>query len=598
MTPELTRNLQVIAQRFPSFFEELKSHTVSRPDRDAHLRFLEEIYPPENSSRVLDTWLTDAPIDKRRIIVTSGFGDGRHLEKLLQSLPTTSRIAVVEADLGMFLATIEHNDKSELLKNRRILLLSPFSYRETIKNLNEELIGIQSSVTHVFGPIFKRSDRLYQQVLTTVNRELSNRWNQLTTDVDNAEINFQNTLENLSLFGFGSQIGSLYMSFKDKPLILVAAGPSLDESFDFLKNVKRKAAIAVVNSAYRAVVNNGIIPDFTVAVDPKEGTFRGYEGTNTNETALVCSYIVYPEVSKTFEGRIFPLSSHNVLISRLFQVLNLKVDPGIIGDGTVSSTVVNLAAFMGCSEIYLLGQDMAVRPDGQTHTKDSFYTDDGKNRIDTKKCRWVESNCGESVPVEEKLYAYLRIFENQVSNLHKIKFYNLSKLGARIHGANYLPMEEALIKLTALPDEDYAAIILDKLKAGMVPDEVMKGAFLFFRRYADFLKNCLKHLMKFAVTAEIKTELHELPLIKLTKEPFFQAYHSFMELINENTLFATLLVEGRGKWEYREFIQQEEEWSHLYEEESKIRTLLPEAWAIVESIVFQLEVIDRYFPEQ
>lgn len=600
MTPELTKNLQVLAPRFPEVFEELKGLVYAVPEQQVCSQFLDDIYGSSGRDALLDRWCRNAPDSKLRVIITSGFGDGNHIRALMNVIPGSSCVCVLECDPVMLLANLHYLDVSDLFSNPRFILLTPFCYREIIARLNLELIGVESASTFLYSPIYRRSPELYSNVISIVLRQLTTRWNQIKTDVQNAETVFTNSIENFSNLHFASDVLALHKVFEGKPLVLVGAGPSLDESFDFLKHASGKAVIAVVNSAYRAVVNQGIQPDITVAVDPKEGTLQGYQGTDTSESILACTYSVYPKVPLLFKDRVFPLASHNFLITLLRKLLNLQEEPGIVGDGTVSSTVVNLAAFFGCSEVYLVGQDMAVRKDGQFHNTDSFYHDKQQNRVSLSVCKWVEGNNGGKVPVEDKLFAYLKIFENQVSAYHTIRFFNLAREGAKIHGASYLGIEQAISQIKTYPDYPFHQELMDKQNASRLPETLFDGALFFFQRYFDFLNSLIKPLMQYCVKAEIHPELCDIKLSdpEFQKTPFAEAHQEILKLFNENPLFTSILVEGRSKREYFDFICAEEEWSLISDLSASVKRTLPQSWALVEGIIFQIETIENHLLKQ
>src|SRR5471030_316510 len=68
-----------------------------------------------------------------------------------------------------------------------------------------------------------------------------------------------------------------------KTYIVVAAGPSLDQELDLLKENRDKFKIISVGSALRALMNKEIRPDVIVIIDGKEivkKQFEGYENEN------------------------------------------------------------------------------------------------------------------------------------------------------------------------------------------------------------------------------------------------------------------------------------------------------------------------------
>ena len=282
------------------------------------------------------------------------------------------------------------------------------------------------------------------------------------------------------------------------------------------------------------------------------------------------------------------------------KVMKLPPEPAIVGDGTVSSTVVNLAAFMGCDEIYLVGQDLAIRESGQVHASDSFYTDDQINQEHLANCVWVDSNHGKKVPVEAKLHAYLRIFENQVSGLSHIRFYNLSKLGARIHGCTFMEYADAQQKLCGKAIFSYAQLIRNKMDAVRIPGEALKAARWFFEKYYQFLQKTCGSLLRFAVAAEMDPSTHPLCFHESTFDahPLHGMRNEILEQFNGHPLFTSLMVEGRTKTEYHHFVSSGEDWNLISNETASVGSVLPQVWALIEGSVFQMQCIERHLLSQ
>ena len=298
MTPELKQNFQIIAERFPEVIQELKTHAHTFADPAHTALYRKKVYGKAADSTI-QRWLKAADTQELRITVTVGFGDGSHLERLLEVLPNSSRVCLIECDPSLFLGFLNQRDYSELLSNPRFILTTPFCYREIITRLNIEMIAVESAASFLYAPIYNLNPELHQNVVGMVMRQLTTRWNQVKTDVEHAEIVFENSLQNLQQIGFGSDISGFREMFKDHPFILVGAGPSLDDSLDFLRAIQGKAIIGVVNSAYRALHNAGITPDLTVAVDPKEGDVSRIQGTSGRANT---SFLHLPCVSRSTEA--------------------------------------------------------------------------------------------------------------------------------------------------------------------------------------------------------------------------------------------------------------------------------------------------------
>src|SRR5690606_9070724 len=111
-------------------------------------------------------------------------------------------------------------------------------------------------------------------ILETIKSLLQNRKSSIATDVS-----FQKrwTINSIKNFPIVLKTPNVLQDFdknvfKDKPAIIVAAGPSLNEEFANLKYIKDNglAYIFSVGSDINALIEHGIYPDAACTYDPKE----------------------------------------------------------------------------------------------------------------------------------------------------------------------------------------------------------------------------------------------------------------------------------------------------------------------------------------
>ena len=198
--------------------------------------------------------------------------------------------------------------------------------------------------------------------------------------------------------------------FEDIPFILVGAGPSLDESIDFLKYMQDKAIICVSNSPFRKLVNSGIRPHLAVTADPLRPTLRGFENVDIAGIPLACPFSAYPEIVSRFSGRILSWSTYNPIVDILKALTGRPSGTEIMEQGTVSGCVLDIGRLLGCKKIFLVGQDMCVRDDGKYYTDDSTYSDDGRDFTKNMDGHRL-GNTIDAVIVEGRLFVYLKTFE-------------------------------------------------------------------------------------------------------------------------------------------------------------------------------------------
>lgn len=383
-------------------------------------------------------WLGDRKWKPGVMLAVSGFGDGEHLRVLLGVLPATARVFVGEADAKRLRSTLEHEDLADVLADPRLLLgvgeLDDAFFQPLAR---DDIVEVTDVDPVVFSPEYNKAPSYYAQFFRDFARQVDVQRKLFGTRVVDAALWQANTFANLPLLGPAPDVSALRGAFTGRAMVLVSAGPSLDESLDFVAAVQDRAVVVAVNSSYRALRHAGVIPHLVLAADPRGFTVRGFSEVPVDETWLVTTPIVDPKVAGLFEGRCFTWSGANELFTEIRRRCGLAPGTSLVERGTVSACAIDLAVLTGCDRVCFVGQDVAVCEDGRSHAHDSFYTDLDSNHVDASACRRLPGNTLPEVPVEEKLYVYLKTFEQLVAGRPQLQFLNTARLGARIAGVPY-----------------------------------------------------------------------------------------------------------------------------------------------------------------
>jgi hypothetical protein len=363
---------------------------------------------------------------------------------LLKKLPQRSWVFVSEAEPSRVKSALERFDMRRVLEDPRFLLATGQIDDSFFDSLGQiDVLRVKDVQTLVFAPAYNRAPSFYARAFTEVARQIDFRRKLFGTAVADAALWQSNTFANLATVAAAPDVSALAGIGKGLPMIIVSAGPSLDESIEFLREARKSAVVVAVNSSYRAIRRAGIVPHFVMAADPRQFTAKGFEGVPLDGTWLVTTPIVDPRVAQMFGRSIFSWSGSNLLVSELRRRCGLPPGTTLVEQGTVSACAVDLAGVLGCDRVCLVGQDLAVREDGRTHVADSFYTDLSVNHVSVDQCRRLPGNTVDEVPVEEKLYVYLKTFEQLVAKRPAIAFLNTAMYGARIEGVPYADFAEA-----------------------------------------------------------------------------------------------------------------------------------------------------------
>lgn len=210
--------------------------------------------------------------------------------------------------------------------------------------------------------------------------------------------------------------------------MVVAAGPSLDLSMDFLKENREKMKVIAVGTVFRKLINRGIIPDYVAVLESREPVYEQLRGLEEQKVPMVMPMCAYWKIAECYQGDIYLFPSGECQESIEYARKN-RLEIWEVG-GTVSFTAMELAVKLGAARVYLLGLDLAY-PDAISHAEDTPQ----RKKMNQQNLTMVEKVGGGQVYSDYALVFYREQIEKYIKKNRKVKFYNLSKLGARIKGA-------------------------------------------------------------------------------------------------------------------------------------------------------------------
>lgn len=164
----------------------------------------------------------------------------------------------------------------------------------------------------------------------------------------------------------------------DIPVIIAAAGPSLDGCLEMIKEYQNDAVIIACGSALDPLLANGIVPDFLVLLERDPDLLPYMQGSakefDLSGICLVGATNIYPGISDLYDDAIFffrpGISSFPVLSQNQSQMM-AKPDP-LVANGAVS-----FAQRAGLREFYFFGVDVGAKNPDYHHSKSSWYTTKG-----------------------------------------------------------------------------------------------------------------------------------------------------------------------------------------------------------------------------
>ena len=506
-------------------------------------------YGDKNPGMLIKRWFDNLNLAGESLYGVTGFGDGSHLKYFLQESGTGITFLVGEKDPALLRETLARFDLSDLLGHQRFLLGTgelDDDYFASIQGA--ALTGVNDVNSIVFSPLHSVDEAYYDKMRNELVRQYLVIRPLMEVNVRTA-INLQeNTFQNLPHMAQAPDVGEMKGEFPDIPFVLVGAGPSLDESIEFLKSVQDKAIIISSNSPYRKLINSGIRPHMVVTADPMPPTLAGFKNVSLEDVPLACPFSAYPEIVRLFSGRIFSWCTFNPIVDLVKQHMGLPTGTTIMEQGTVSGCVLDLSRLLGCRKVLFVGQDMSVRDDGRYYTDDSSYADSGAHYSHAANGQRLPGNTQEKVLVEQRLFVYLKTFEQFIAKKDpSVEYRNLARTGVKIEGAPYMDYEQALEWIGSSSNAPFCEkirVLLDHQKECPDLEAVFKSA-----------KGYVENLLEKSLSAAIETEL--LPeKFKSTNYSDHKSVRNLLakggeinRLVDSNKSFWALLLEGKTKGE-------------------------------------------------
>jgi hypothetical protein len=264
------------------------------------------------------------------------------------------------------------------------------------------------------------------------------------------------------------------------PVLLVAAGPSLDSVASLLPDLARRAVVVAVDTTQRFLVERGVDPDFTVAVDPQYWNARHLDRAPASKTCLVAESAVWPSVLRAPFARSFLCAS----LFPLGRFIEERLGPkGSLGaGGSVATTAWDFARSLLAAngDIWAAGLDLSF-PGLKTHFHGALFETRSLSEsrrflpVETLSVRALQdgfpfrspSASGGQVLTDRRLSLYASWFENQARLYPALRNHSLSPEGLAIDRFPVSPVEELLAlplrrgEITALLAEAFSGIDRD-----------------------------------------------------------------------------------------------------------------------------------------
>ncbi len=238
-------------------------------------------------------------------------------------------------------------------------------------------------------------------------------------------------------------LDELIKSAEEAEWIVVAAGPSLDDNSEFIKDSVGKRKICAINASLKWFVRNGIKPDLCTACDPFDTLLPHIEGIEdfSEDIPLVADVVANWKFLDAYKGPKYYAFSPSSVQLRKKQYEDIPV--WSFG-GTVTCMAMEAVVKMGAKKVYLVGADFAY-PGGRTYANDVGHDAgyrDGSDINRKKEEKRIKLDEYDLISVKDEYVQSIAAFkmfkecaEAIIRSSPEVQFYNMSTGGAYIKGA-------------------------------------------------------------------------------------------------------------------------------------------------------------------
>ncbi len=287
------------------------------------------------------------------------------------------------------------------------------------------------------------ADENYQKIVEKINGNLMqvpDSWGNYDDEIN--QVN--NCLHNFELGIIGMPF---YSEIPCEDIIVVGAGPSLNDNINFLAELQEKVTIISCGTALRALYTHGIKPDIHVEIESNADTKTVIEYINDNEwlrsIKLVAFAQVNPWVFQLFDKKVYFFKNQSCSAA-IFDGLAPKLE---YATPTAVNAGITIASYYRPKRIFLVGVDFGFKDDSKPHADGTMYELESieqvfKNDDDySKKDKWYTASVdGGNVRTNINMYRGKHCAEMLISDARQqvgIEFYNCST-GAKIEGTQWI----------------------------------------------------------------------------------------------------------------------------------------------------------------
>lgn len=256
---------------------------------------------------------------------------------------------------------------------------------------------------------------------------------------------------------------------KDRPALIVAAGPSLNKQLPILAKNQDLFIIIAVDMVWPILKTHGIVPDAVLALDPE--SVPSWPRNGIDEGTAFCVDIGCGSKLIWSNDQNHLLTCANVAVYQILKELGVKVSLLSTG-GSVATSAFAMAERLEANPIVFIGQDLALTG-GKDHADGYINPYDASVLSGRVEAGFdVAGYYGGRLRTERQLLTYKTWFERRIKALPEKLIINATEGGARIEGALQLPFATVCQEIRS--SKLYKTPLVQPFKRCIEPDHIQR----------------------------------------------------------------------------------------------------------------------------
>lgn len=413
------------------------------------VQYVHSKYNPINES---ERFISQFHVEEANHVLFIGAGLGYHIQAFILAHPGTT-FSIYEPNEEVLLEYLTHITFDHF-GEQNLSLTFTGHHSENIAFVVQQLIELSKGKLKIITlPIYEKvyGDKIVRLTEKIVDA-LKQRSNALSVNIAfqkrwiiNAINNFSSVLKTPNILHDINK-----SMFAGKPVIIVAAGPSLNEEIENLRYIKENglAYLFSVGSAINALIEHGIYPDAACTYDPHEMNYKVIQkikNKKLNTIPLIFGSTVGFETLEDYPGKLLHMiTSQDTIAPLLLKHRTANID-FIYDAPSISIIMFQTLCKLGVGQIILVGQNLAYMSDkyyaegiDSTSLSQEIQEQSLANAIVVKDVHGKEGKTTEGYQNMRKQ------FEMYIARSKHTNVINTTRGGAAIEGTVYKPLSELL----------------------------------------------------------------------------------------------------------------------------------------------------------